>query len=94
MLKKCIFPGHLLGVVRDHVPAQVAGVVEAGGALIAGVWLLSRVSPQVDLQAAILREAFPTLMTSVRLLPCVDTHVDGQSGLVDERLAAEGAGDG
>ncbi len=95
MLKKCcIFPSHSspLSVVCDHVPAQVAGVVEAGGTLIAGVWLLSRVSPQVDLQAAVLREAFPTLSTCVRLLPCVNAHVYGQSGLVDKRLAAKGAG--
>lgn len=86
MLKKSIFPSlsSLLGVVCDHMPAQVAGVVEAGGALIASVWLLSRVSPQVDLQAAVLREAFPALIASVRLLPRVDTHMDGQSGLVDK----------
>lgn len=67
---------HSVGVVCDHVPAQVARVVEAGGALTAGVRLLSRVSPQVDLQAAVLREAFPTLHTSVRLLPGVNAHVD------------------
>ena len=79
------------GVVRDHVSAQVAGVVEAGCALAARVWLLSRVSPQVDLQAAVLREAFPTLHTGVRLLARVNAHVDAQSGLVDKRLAAIGA---
>lgn len=76
----------------DHVPAQVAGVVEAGRALIAGVRLLSRVSPQVDLQAAVLREALPALRTSVRLLPGVNAHVDRQCGLVDERLATKGTG--
>lgn len=78
----------------DHVPAQVAGVVEAGGALVAGVRLLPRVSPQVDLQAAVLREAFPALRASVRLLPGVYAHVDAQRGLVDERLAAKGAKNG
>ena len=70
--------------VCDHVSAQVAGVVEAGCALVARVWLLSRVSPQVDLQAAILREALPTLITSVRLLPSVNAHVDAQRGLGEE----------
>lgn len=82
---------HSVGVC-DHVPAQVAGVVEASRALVAGVWLLSRVSPQVDLQAAVLREAFPTLRASVRLLPGVNAHVDRQCGLVDERLATKGTG--
>lgn len=66
----------------DHVSAQVAGVVKAGGALAAGVRFLSGVSPQVDLQAAVLCEAFPTLRTSVGLLASVDTHVDAQRGLV------------
>lgn len=81
-------------VVRYHVSAQVAGVVEAGGALIAGVRLLTRVSPQVDLQAAVLRETFPTLWTSVRLLTGVYAHVDAQCGLVDKRLAAQGTRNG
>lgn len=62
------------------MPAQVAVVVEAGVALIAGVWFLSRVSPQVDLQAAVLREALSTLRTGIRLLPGVNAHVDGQCG--------------
>lgn len=79
--------------VRDHVPPQVAGVVKAGRTLTAGVRLLSGVSPQVDLQAPVLREALAALHTRVRLLPGVYAHVDGQRGLVDERLAAEGAGD-
>lgn len=85
---------HSIRVVCDHVPAQVAGVVEAGGALIAGVRLLPRVSPQVDLQAAVLREALPTLRTSIRLLPGVNAHVDAQCGLVHKRLAAKGAKSG
>lgn len=76
------------------MPAQVAGVVEAGTALIAGVWLLSRVGPQVDLQAAVLREALPTLRTSVRLFPSVNAHVDTQCILVDERLTTKGTKNG
>lgn len=75
----------------DHVPAQVAGVVEAGGALTAGVRLLPGVRSQVDLQAAVLREALPALRAGVRLLPGVNAHVDAQRGLVDERLAAKRA---
>lgn len=85
---------HSISVVCDHVSAQVAGVVEAGGALVAGVRLLSGVSPQVDLQAAVLREALPALRTSVRLLASVYAHVDAQRGLVDERLAAQCARNG
>lgn len=77
----------------EHVSAQVAGVVEAGRAVVAPVRLLSRVCPQVDLQAAVLREAFAALGAGVRLLPGVDAHVDVQRGLVDERLAATGARD-
>lgn len=80
--------------MRDHVSAQVAGVVEAGGALAAGVRFLSRVSPQVDLQAAVLREALPALRTSVGLLAGVNAHVDAQRGLVDERFATQGARNG
>lgn len=68
----------------DHVSAKVAGVVEAGGALTASVWLLPGVGPQVDLQAAVLREAFSTLRTGVRLLASVNAHVDAQCGLVDK----------
>lgn len=84
MLKNALSSEHSVTVVCDHVPAQVARVVEAGSALIAGVRLFPRVSPQVDLQAAVLCEAFPTLHASVRLLPGVDAHVDGQGCLVDE----------
>lgn len=40
---------HPVTVVCDHVSAQVAGVVEAGAALVARVRLLAGVSPQVDL---------------------------------------------
>lgn len=64
--------------------AQVAGVVEAGGALVACVRLLSRVSPQVDLQATVLCEAFSTLLAGVWLLSRVNAHVDAQGGLVDK----------
>lgn len=74
----------LLGVVCDHVPSQVAGVVETGSTLITGVWLLSGMSPQVDLQAAVLCEAFSALRTGVRLLPGVNAHVNAQCGLVDK----------
>lgn len=82
-----------IGNVCDHVPAQVAGVVEAGAALTAGVRLLSRVSPQVDLQAATLCETFPALCTGIWLLPSVNAHVDAQCSLVDEGLAAICTGD-
>lgn len=85
---------HAVANVCDHVSAQVAGVVEAGGALVAGVGLLARMSPQVDLQAAVLREALPTLRTRVWFLSGVDAHVDAKRGLVDERLAAQGARNG
>lgn len=61
----------------DHVSAQVAEVVEAGGALFAGIGFLSRVSPQMDFQASTMREAFLTLRAGVRLLPRVNTQMNG-----------------
>lgn len=79
--------------VCDHVSAKVAGVVETGCALTAGVRLLSGVCPQVDLQTAVLREAFSTLRTCVRLLARVNAHVDAKCGLIDKRLAAQRARD-
>lgn len=76
--------------MRDHVSAQVARVVETGGALAARERLFSRMRPQVDLEAAVLREAFPTLHAGIRLLAGVNSHVDSQRGLVRESLAAQG----
>lgn len=81
-------------VVCDHVSPQVAEVVEAGGALFAGVGFLPRVSPQMDLQASAVREALPALRAGVRLLPCVNAQVDGQRGLFEKGLPAIGTNAG
>lgn len=84
----------LKSAVCDHVSAQVAEVVETGGALFAGVGFLSRVSPQVDFQATAMREAFPTLGAGVRLLPRVNTQMNGQRVLFEKRLPAIGTNAG
>lgn len=84
----------LKSAVCDHVPAQVAQIVEAGGALFAGVGLLSRVCPQVDLQASAVGEAFPALRAGVRLLPRVNAQVNGQRGLFEKGLPTVGTNAG
>lgn len=68
----------------DHVSTQVAEVVEAGGALYAGVGFLSRMGPQMDFQASTMREAFVTLRAGVRLFPRVNTQMNGQRGLFEK----------
>lgn len=78
----------------DHVSAQVAEVVEAGGALYASIGFLSRMSPQMDFQASTMREAFPTLRAGVWLLPRVNTQMNGQRGLFEKRLPTIGTNAG
>lgn len=70
----------------DHMAAQVAQVAEPCRALPAGIGFLSRVSPQMDLQASTMREAFLTLHAGVRLLPRVNAQVNVQRGLFEKGL--------
>lgn len=70
--------------VRDHVSAQVAGVIEAGIASRTGIRFLPGVSPQVDLQASVLCETPTTLRTNIGFLSSMYAHVDAQCSLVDK----------
>lgn len=73
---------------------QVAEVVEAGGALYAGIGFLSRMGPQMDFQASTMCEAFPALRAGVWLFPCVNTQMNGQRGLFEKRLPTIGTNAG